>query len=100
LVRLRNKLRLKRYSIRTEEAYVDWVRRFIRFHEIRRPASMGTQEVEAVLTHLTVNLKVAASTQSQAKSAPLFLYREALGAKLASLSFLGTTKTPDIYRSC
>jgi len=63
LVRLRNKLRLKHHNIRTEGAYVDWVRRFIRFHEIRHPASMGAQEVEAFLTHLAVDLKVAASNQ-------------------------------------
>jgi len=95
LVRLRNKLRLKHYSIRTEEAYVDWVRRFIRFHDVRHPASMGAQEVEAFLTHLAVNLKVAASTQNQAKSALLFLYREVLGVELPWLSSVETAKTPE-----
>jgi hypothetical protein len=63
LVRMRNKLRLKHYSIRTEQAYVDWVRRFIRFHKLRHPADMGAQEVEAFLTHLAVECNVAASTQ-------------------------------------
>src|SRR5262245_31206675 len=86
LVRLRNKLRLKHYSIRTEQAYVDWARRFIHFHGLRHPAGMGAQEVEAFLTHLAVHGKVAASTQNQAKSALLFLYRDVLESELPWLA--------------
>ncbi|MGH8581696.1 MAG: integron integrase [Gammaproteobacteria bacterium] len=82
LDRVRDKIRLKHYSIRTEQAYVDWVKRFVLFHGKRHPSGMGAVEVEAFLTHLAVAGKVAASTQNQAKSALLFLYREVLGQSL------------------
>ena len=82
LDRMRERIRLKHYSIRTEYAYLDWVRRFILFHSKRHPAEMGAAEVEAFLTHLAVNRNVAASTQNQAKSALLFLYREVLRSEL------------------
>jgi integron integrase len=82
LDRLREAIRVRHYSIRTEAAYVDWVRRFILFHGKRHPRDMGAAEVGAFLTHLAVNRAVAASTQNQAKSALLFLYREVLGVQL------------------
>ena len=82
LDQLRDKIRLKHYSMRTEEAYSDWVRRFILFHGKRHPNSMGKEAVEAFLTHLAVAGKVSASTQNQAKSAILFLYREVLEVNL------------------
>lgn len=69
---VRNKIRLKHYSIRTEEAYVQWVRRFILFHDKRHPEKMAAAEVEAFLTHLAVDGHVAASMQNQARSALLF----------------------------
>ncbi|OQA19254.1 MAG: Tyrosine recombinase XerD [Chloroflexi bacterium ADurb.Bin360] len=75
---VRDTLRLKHYSIRTEEAYVNWIRRFILFHGKRHPKDMGGAEIEAFLTHLAVEGHVAASTQNQALSALLFLYREVL----------------------
>ena len=75
-------IRRKHYSIRTEEAYVNWIRRFILFHNKRHPKEMGAQEVEAFLTHLAVEEHVAASTQNQALAALLFLYREVLGREL------------------
>jgi len=78
LDQVRDKIRLKHYSLRTEEAYVDWIRRFILFQHKRHPRDRGAAEVEAFLTHLAVAGKVAASTQNQAKAALLFLYREAL----------------------
>lgn len=71
---MRNKLRLKHYSIRTEESYIQWVKRFIVFHGKRHPGEMGAPEVEAFLTHLAVEGRVSASTQNQARSALLFLY--------------------------
>ncbi|HEX9373011.1 MAG TPA: integron integrase [Roseiflexaceae bacterium] len=71
-------LRRKHYSIRTEEAYVGWIRRFILFHGKRHPQDLGLPEVEAFLTDLAVNQGVAASTQNQALSALLFLYAEVL----------------------
>lgn len=70
-------LRMKHYSIRTEMVYLDWIKRYILFHDKTHPAQMGALEVEAFLSHLAVAGKVAASTQNQAKSALLFLYREA-----------------------
>jgi len=94
LVRLRNKLRLKHYSIRTEQAYVDWARRYIRFHDVRHPADMGANEVETFLTHLAVEGRVAASTQNQAKSALLFLYRDVLEIELPWLAGVESAKTP------
>jgi site-specific recombinase XerD len=73
LDRVRAAIRTKGYSIRTEQAYVDWIRRFILFHNKRHPDEMGKSEVEAFLTHLAVNRDVAPSTQNQALSALLFL---------------------------
>ncbi|MGH8474232.1 MAG: phage integrase N-terminal SAM-like domain-containing protein [Methylococcales bacterium] len=85
LDQLRDRIRVKHYSIRTEQAYVDWRRRFILFHGKRHPAELGKVEVEAFLTHLAVAGRVSASTQNQAKSAILFLYREVLEQELAWL---------------
>jgi integron integrase len=78
LDQVRDAIRLKHYSIRTEEAYVHWIKRFILFHQKRHPREMGTLEIEQFLTHLAVEEHVAASTQNQALSAILFLYREVL----------------------
>ena len=75
-------LRVKHYSLRTEKIYVDWIKRFIWFHGKRHPKEMGAPEVEAFLTHLAVERSVSASTQNQAKSALLFLYKEVLGIQL------------------
>ncbi len=78
LDQVRDVIRVKHYSIRTEESYVDWIRRYILFHNKRHPKDMGRAEVQAFLTHLAVEGNVAASTQNQAFSALLFLYREVL----------------------
>jgi integron integrase len=78
LDRVHNALRARHYSGRTEEAYVMWIRRFILFHGKRHPSSMGGEEVNAFLTSLAVDDHVSASTQNQALSALLFLYREVL----------------------
>ena len=82
LDRLRRTIRVRHYSIRTESAYVDWVRRFILFNGKRHPRDLGAAEVTAFLTHLAVDRRVAPTTQNQAKSALLFLYREVLGVQL------------------
>jgi integron integrase len=94
LDRVRDKIRLKHYSIRTETAYVDWVRRFVNFHHRRHPRELGPEHVEAFLSHLAVQRNVAASTQNQAKSALLFLYKEVLGAELPWLENVETAKRP------
>jgi integron integrase len=78
LDRLRAALRVRHYSVRTEEAYVAWVRRFILFHNKRHPLEMGSAEINAFLTHLAVAGRVGASTQNQASCALLFLYRKVL----------------------
>ena len=78
LDRARYRIRLKGYSIRTEQSYVSWIRRFILFHNKRHPQDMGKDEIEAYLTHLAVNRHVAPSTQNQAFNALLFLYRNVL----------------------
>lgn len=82
LSRVRERIRLRHYSIRTEQAYVEWVARFVRFRRGQHPAQLGAADVEAFLTDLAVAGRVAAPTQNQAKSALLFLYREVLGAEL------------------
>jgi site-specific recombinase XerD len=74
-------LRSRHYSRRTEQAYCLWVRRFIRFHGIRHPADMAEPEINAFLTHLAVEGQVSASTQTQALSALLFLYRRVIGRR-------------------
>ncbi len=82
LDRMRYKIRRKNYSMRTETAYVDWARRYILFHDKRHPVDMGATEMEAFLTHLAVVRQVSASTQNQARSVLLFLYKDVLGIEL------------------
>jgi integron integrase len=94
LDRVRDKLRVNHYSIRTEEAYVDWIKRFIRFHGRRHPREMGAQEVEAFLIHLAVKGRVSASTQNQAKCAILFLYRQVLEIELPWMDGIVQAKMP------
>jgi integron integrase len=78
LDRVRDAIRVKHFSIRTERAYVGWIKRYIIFHGVRHPQEMGAAEIEAFLTHLAVKRHVAASTQNQALSALLFLYQQVL----------------------
>jgi integron integrase len=92
LDQVRSRLRTKHYSIRTEDQYVFWIRRFIRFHGLRHPRELGAREVEAFLSDLAVNGRVAASTQNQALSALLFLYREVLKVELPWLENLTRAK--------
>ena len=78
LDRVRDAIRFKHYSLRTEQVYVDWIKRFILFHGKRHAEKMGAEEVRAFLSDLAANQNVAASTQNQALSALLFLHRELL----------------------
>ena len=82
LDQMREALRTQHYSFRTEKTYVDWCRRFILFHDRRHPKGMGVAEVEAFITYLATQRKVAASTQNQALSAIIFLYKEVLNQPL------------------
>src|SRR5512139_1311955 len=75
LDQVREAIRVRHYSRRTEEAYVLWIRRFVIFHGKRHPAALGSAEVSAFLSHLAMREQVSASTQNQALSAVLFLYR-------------------------
>jgi integron integrase len=79
---VRERIRLKHYSYRTELQYLGWIRRYIRFHGCRHPATLGGPEIEAYLSHLASERNVAASTQAQALSALLFLYRQVLDIDL------------------
>jgi site-specific recombinase XerD len=82
LDRVRFVIRTKHFSIRTEEAYVKWIRRYILFHQKQHPSLLGKAHVEAYLTHLAVKRLISASTQNQALAAILFLYREVLNVEL------------------
>lgn len=94
LDQVRHKIRLKHYSLRTEDAYTHWVKRFVLFHNKRHPRDMGANEVEQFLTALAVQGKVSASTQNQAKSALLFLYKDVLNVQLPWLDNVETAKRP------
>ena len=94
LGQLRDAIRRKHYSYRTEETYVHWVKRFIYFSGRRHPATLGQAEVTAFLNYLAVERTVAAATQNQALSALLFLYKEVVGAPLPWLDGLERAKRP------
>ena len=94
LAAMREHLRLKHYSTRTERSYVSWIKRYIHFHDKRHPGDMGKVEIEAFLTSLAVDRNVAAATQNQALSALLFLYREVLDISLPWLDDVVRAKRP------
>jgi integron integrase len=81
---LRDKIRVKQYSYKTEQAYLDWTERFIRFHQLRHPREMGKADIETFLTHLA-NAGISASTQNQALAAILFMYREMLDTSFSDI---------------
>ena len=85
LDQVRTRIRLRHFSMRTEQAYIYWIKRFILFHNKRHPREMGEKEVEAFLSHLAVIGKVSASTQNQAFNALLFLYRTIFGRELGHI---------------
>ena len=94
LDQVRDAIRRRHYSPRTEETYVHWIKRFIYFHNKRHPRDMGETEATAFLNYLARDREVAASTQNQALSAILFLYKETLGTPLAWLEGLERAKRP------
>ena len=94
LDQVRDRIRRKHYSLRTEDAYIHWIKRFILFHSKRHPREMGAKEVEKFLTHLAVAGRVSASTQNQAKSALLFLYKEVLEQTLPWLDNIESAQRP------
>jgi len=94
LDQLREALRSRHYSRRTEQTYTLWVKRFIHFHHVRHPAEMAEPEINAFLTHLAVKDKVSASTQNQALSALLFLYRHVIGREVGDLGGVIRARKP------
>lgn len=94
LDRMREHMRTRHYSLRTEQTYVDWARRYILYHNRRHPRDMGAAEVEQFLTHLAVDRQVGASTQNQAKAALLYLYREVLSIRLPWLDEVVQARRP------
>lgn len=92
LDQVRERIRYLHYSLRTEEAYVYWIKGFIQFHQLRHPREMGIREVEQYLTHLATNRGVAASTHRQAMSALLFLFDKVLGIDVPWLGDIGRPK--------
>jgi integron integrase len=95
LDRVRHACRVRHYSLRTEDAYHDWVKRFILFHNKRHPSQMGTVEINAFLTHLAVEGHVSASTQNQAFSALLFLYQKVLEVDPGQINGAVRAKRPE-----
>ncbi len=94
LDQIRDVLRVKHYSLRTERSYCDWVKRFVRFHGVRHPREMGAAEITAFLTHLARVGDVAASTQNQAFSAILFLYQQVLKQEVGWVDEVERAKRP------
>ena len=94
LDQLREIIRLKHYSIRTEQSYVDWAKRYILFHEKKHPKEMGAKEIAAFLTHLAVDKNVSASTQNQALNALIFLYKELLRISVGDIGDVARAKLP------
>jgi len=94
LERIREAVRVRHYSIRTERTYIEWTRRFILFHGKRHPEQMGEKEVAAFLTHLAVDRNVAASTQNQALNALVFVYKHVLERPLGDIADAVRAKRP------
>ena len=91
---VRNAIRVRHYSIRTEQAYLDWIKRFILYHNKRHPREMGETEVSRFLTYLAVKRDVAASTQNQALNALVFMYKNVLCQPLGDINGAVRAKKP------
>ncbi|MFC1498880.1 integron integrase [Verrucomicrobiota bacterium] len=91
---IRREIRLRHYSIRTEHSYIDWVKRFVRYHEMKHPENMGAEEVKDFLSHLAVDGNVAASTQNQALNAIVFMYKHVLERDLEEMKPFIRAKKP------
>ncbi|NIQ98508.1 MAG: integron integrase [Desulfuromonadales bacterium] len=92
---VREQIRLKHYSIRTEQSYTQWIRRFILFHNKRHPQEMGVSEISSFLTYLAKRQSVAAGTQNQALNAIVFLYKQVLDIDLPELEDVVRAKKPE-----
>ncbi len=92
ITEVRNAIRVRHYSLRTEQSYIQWIKKFIYFHQMKHPKDMSTAEVNAFLTHLAVNRNVAPNTQNQALNALNFLYRQVLNQPLVGINAVRATK--------
>jgi hypothetical protein len=97
---VRDVLRVNHYSVRTEEAYVGWIRRFILYHNKKHPREMGALEVELYLTHLAVGEKVSTNTQKQALNALVFLYHRVLQKPLGQFAIFRDRRSRSVGRLC
>jgi Phage integrase, N-terminal SAM-like domain len=95
---VREAIRVRHLSIRTEEAYVHWIRRFILFHGKRHPAQLAEAEATAFLSNLATDRRAAAATQGQALAARLFLYKQVLGAKRVCCFLMGSLSNSVLRR--
>jgi site-specific recombinase XerD len=94
LDQIRSVIRFKHFSIRTEDSFIHWIKRFILFHNKRHPLEMSEQEIRQFLSHLAADENVAASTQNVALSAILFLYRDVLKKELRYINNIEWSKRP------
>ena len=92
LEQMSNVMRIKHYSLKTEKSYIQWVRRYIYFHNKQHPDEMGTLEVKQFLNYLAVEQNVAASTQNQALNAIVFLYKQVLNKELGMVDAIRARK--------
>lgn len=99
LDQVRQVIRIKHYSLRTEESYINWIKRFIFFHNKKHPIEMGEKEIGEFITHLAKNKKVSASTQNQALCAIVFLYKNVLNKELKNTISIYWQKDPKNYQS-
>ena len=95
LDQVRNVIRKKHYSIRTEQAYVDWAKRYILFHKKHHPKDMGEKEISQFISHLATDRRVASSTQNQALNAIVFLYKRVLNIELGDFGHMERAKKPE-----
>jgi len=95
LDQVRDVIRKRHYSIRTEEAYVQWIKRFILFHGKRHPKDMGEKEIAAYVSYLATHGRVASSTQNQALNAIIFLYKQVLKIEIGDLGQMERAKKPE-----
>ena len=94
LDQVRAAIQKKHYSIRTEESYISWIKRFVKYHGLRHPGEMGEAEIQQFLNHLAVKEKVAASTQNQALCAIIFLYTQVLKQEVGTIENIVWAKKP------
>ena len=97
LDQVRDSIRKRHYSIRTEDAYVNWIKRYILFHGKRHPKDMGEKEIASFISHLATGRKVAASTQNQALNAIVYLYKHVLRVEIGDLGHMERAKMPVGY---